>query len=245
MDVGATAHRRNPGHPPPGATWDVKVRRADAKRLAEAIHAARMVNSDLDSKTRGAVREEATEAVVSFPGEEHALWSLLVYAPEAALERCFGRPDVSLCCVWTDEPGDAWWRIWKGNCVEAYRAGQKLLVYARRNWRARTEPRSLSVSGNDNLSWPGVAIDFKEGDPIEQYGTAQMREVSWLQHMVSEGEDWGGQHVQFVEERVEYRDVETMDEIRAVDADGITYRGEWNVGGWKHGKGVEVNTPYL
>jgi len=125
------------------------------------------------------------------------------------------------------------------NCIDAYKAGQTLLVYSRRAWAERTEMFNLSVPGEKNLSWPGKPIEFKKGAPIDKYGVAQGRETEWLQKMIETGEEWDGEHVQFELDRVVFKPVEEVDEIRVVDAEGNRWEGGWSDGG-QEGPGVMV-----
>jgi hypothetical protein len=211
----------------------------DNKRLHAALKQARTKNALQDAKTGGNIVDGANWAIVSFPGEEHALWGMIVYAPDEAVARTFDAKGVSLGCVWTDEPGDAWWRMWTRNCIDAYKAGQTLLVYSRRDWATRVESFNLSVPGEKNLSWPGQPINFKKGAPIDKYGVAQGRETEWLEQMITTGEEWDGEQLQFERARVLYKPVEEIDEIRAIDAEGNRWEGGWSNAG-QDGPGTMV-----
>ena len=204
------------------------LRLKENQMLHSAVKAARQKNALQDAKTAGNIVQHANWAIVSFPGEEHDLWGMIVAAPKQAVTRTFDENGLTLGCVWTDKPGDAWWDMWTRNCIDAYKAGQTLLVYSRRAWKKRTEPYDLKVPGKKNLSWPGKAIDFKKGEPIEKYGVAQGRETEWLRKMIETGEEWGGQLVQFDSDRVQYKPVEELDEIRAIDAEGNRWEGGWS-----------------
>eukprot|EP01046_Picozoa_sp_COSAG06_P015144 COSAG06_NODE_961_length_11312_cov_10.559351_7_plen_500_part_00 len=213
----------------PNDTGDLRIK--ENNMLHSSLTAARRKNALQDAKTAGKIVQGANWAIVSFPGEEHDLWGMIVAAPRQAVTRTFDEHGLTLGCVWTDKPGDAWWDMWTRNCIDAYNAGQTLLVYSRRAWAERTEPYNVSVPGEKNLSWPGKAINFKKGEPIEKYGVAQGRETEWLRKMIETGEEWDGQLVQFDSDRVQYKPVEELDEIRAIDAEGNRWEGGWSAKG--------------
>ena len=85
------------------------------------------------------------------------------------------------------------------------------------------------ISAAENRSWPGKPLLRREGDKIKQYGDTQAREIAWLERQVQEGA--------FQRNRVQYRSIVTLDEIRAVTQEGDEYRGEWNLQGQHHGEG--------
>jgi hypothetical protein len=209
-----------------------KVAKAEMHHLDKAIASAMKNNNVLDSRTGGTIVYGCKYNISSFPGEESQIWSKLIYASPEHVARTFdGETEISLGAVWTakEEP-DAWWPIWKANQVKAYEDGQTLLVYSRRDWKNRVEVADLSVSADENFSWPGRSINFKLGVPIDQYGAAQNREIDWLRQMIKKGT--------FAHKRVEFRRVETVDEIRAVMSSGMTYRGGYDTKNKKHGFGT-------
>jgi Ca2+-binding EF-hand superfamily protein len=176
-------------------------------------------NASLDKLTLGKIAPEAKQAVASFPGEERGLWTLLLRAPPAYCERAFGEETVSLCPVYSY--ANDWWAAWRDNIRKAISLGQKLLVYTRRDFANRYEPKDRD--GGPYAHWPGKILPaVKQGDPINPYGASQLREIEWLE---AEG-------IAF-----EVRPVETVDALRAVGANGDVYEGPYDLDGRRHGHG--------
>jgi hypothetical protein len=180
--------RRHPDHPCAGVGRyfssllpDADAGVTELVALETAARTAHDRNMVLDSRTLGNIAVGATHCVTSFPGEEQQLWGKLVAAFPADVARLLegigvhGCEALSLACVWTRRPGDAWWGLWTANVLKAVARGQVLVVCSRRDWERRNEPARLAVPAAENRSWPGVPIDLREGAPIEEYGTAQRR----------------------------------------------------------------------
>ena len=223
---------------------DNELAMEETQKLTDVLKYARDVNAELDARTKGNIVHGCEYCISSFPGEENYLRKRVVYATPTDIARTFDDDDVedeaiSLGCSWqtpevmrSKETKDQfWWPDWKSNQIRAYLDGQTLLVYSRRDWENRDEEDDLVVSAEDNYSWPGKPMHLKMGEPISQYGIGQQREIEWLKHMVEEGEEWEdpeshrAQHVKFDEDRIQYRAIETLDEIRAVSKSGEIYRG--------------------
>ena len=116
--------------------------------------------------------------------------------------------------------------IWKKNIARAVEDGQKLIVYSRRNWKNRVNHEDLSVSMQENRSWPGMPIDLKKGHPIDKYGHSQEREIAWLKKQP------------FFATLVEFREIESLDALRADIGGGLTYHGQWDLNDEIDGRGV-------
>jgi hypothetical protein len=90
-------------------------------------------------------------------------------------------------------------------------------VYSRRNWKKRRNLKDLKVSPGSNRSWPGMPIEQTEGLPIDEFGTAQEREIAWLKK-----QSW-------FQKSVEFRPIESLDILRSDLGGGVTYVGEWDL----------------
>ena len=78
-------------------------------------------------------------------------------------------------------------------------------------WSRRSagkEPADVSVAAEINDLWPGHRLELKQGESIAQFTELQQREVEWMK----------GQGL-----RMEFRRVETVDEIRSDLGGGTTY----------------------
>ena len=214
---------------------DTKEALKETRFLCDELKEARERNQRLDCSAIGDVIFGAKHAIASLPGEEMDLRAVLMNASEDDVKRTFsGEPTISLCPVWTGKKDDAWWREWKNNITQAYDDGQILLVFSRRDWENRTEEEDATFTVGENkytyLPKPYAPVELKKGDPIRQYGLTQTREIAWLQERVRAGD--------FQSDRIEYRAVETLDEIRAIACNGDTYRGGYDVQGRRHGFGT-------
>ena len=194
------------------------------------IRASQLNNLRVDSGEEGNVVKGVKYAIASMPGEEFGLRCKLTYGVEADFRRAFeGDSAVSNLCVWTYKNGflNASGK-WKSNVEAAIADGQKLIVYSRRNWKKRRNLEDLIVSAQANLSWPGLAIEQKQGMPLDEYGTAQEREIAWLKK-----QSW-------FDKRVELRPIESLDILRSDLGGGCTYMGEWNLDDEIHGRGKKT-----
>ena len=207
----------------------------ETRRFCDELKLARERNQRLDCSTIGDVIFGAKYAIASLPGEEMDLRATLLNASEEAVKRTFsGELSISLCSVWTGKKDDVWWSEWKNNVTQAYDDGQILLVFSRRDWKNRTEEEDIVITVGENkysfLPEPYAPVEMKRGDRICEYGLTQKREIDWLQERVDAGD--------FQPDRIEYRAVETLDEIRAIACNGDTYRGGYDVHGLRHGFGT-------
>lgn len=192
---------------------------AEMRNWWRYIRASQLYNLQVDSGEEGNVVKGVKYAIASMPGEEFGLRCKLTYGVEADFRRAFeGDSAVSNLCVWTYKNGflSASGK-WKSNVEDAIADGQKLIVYSRRNWTKRRNQEDLIVSAQANLSWPGLSIEQKQGMPLDEYGTAQEREINWLKK-----QSW-------FDKRVELRPIESLDILRSDLGGGCTYVGEWNL----------------
>ena len=221
---------------------DTRANRAESviDDWISAINIGMAQNNAFEKLTLGIFRPDAKSAIASFPGEDRHLWSILVRSPDARLRLAFpGEPHPSLCCVFTYEHEDEWFKIWCDNVTAAHNAGQKLLVYTLRRFVTRKEKRDRVATAENNRSFPGMACNIKKGDPLRNLGFSQEREVAWIE---SQGYEY------------EMRPVETLDTMRSMDAAGNIYHGDWSIDesgassypggrpGVKEGFGVMVRT---
>ena len=196
---------------------DTRANRAESAidDWISAINIGMAQNNAFDKMTLGTFRPDAKSAIASFPGEDRHLWAILVHSPDARLKLAFdGEANPSLCCVFTYEREDEWFKIWCDNVTEAHNAGQKLLVYTIRKFVTRKEKRDRVIAAENNRSFPGMACNIKKGDPLRKLGFSQEREVAWIE---SQGYEY------------EVRPVETLDCMRSLDAAGNIYNGEWSI----------------
>jgi hypothetical protein len=118
---------------------DADARVAEVAALKAAVDAAQRRNAVLDLRTLGNIATSASHCIASFPCEEDQLWAKLVAVFPADVTRLLeslGVPDceeLSLACVWTRRPGDAWWGLWTANVLKAAARGQVLVVCSRRD----------------------------------------------------------------------------------------------------------------
>jgi hypothetical protein len=192
---------------------------AEMKEWWGYIRASQLNNLAIDSGNEGQVVKGVKYAVASMPGEEFGLRCKLTYGVEADFKKAFeGDAGVSNLCVWTYRNGfNTASGKWKQNVEDAIADGQKLIVYSRRNWKKRRNLRDLKVLPGANRSWPGLMIDQKKDQPIDEFGTAQEREIAWLKK-----QSW-------FEKSVDFRPIESLDILRSNLGGGVTYVGEWNL----------------
>ena len=211
------------------------------RRMRDELLAAVARNRMLDAQPHRYV-PGARYAVVALPEEEmHS--DHLIYAPASDQARLFdGEERASNIVVWSKEgmTKDEWWDNWVRDVKRAYSDGQTLIVFDRRQWESRKEPKTVFVGPEVNQAWPGRSVTLTKGDPIKRFDTMQARQVAWLRKQctdkvkVHEKTAWN-------EKRIEFWKVEkTLDELRAIDAAGNRYDGEWSVAGLKHGQGTQV-----
>ena len=146
--------------------------------LCKQLDSAVARNRDLDSV--GFVKG-ARFAVVAFPAEETALCDALTHAAEDDLAKAFeGEKKVSICVTWSKEGlvKDSWWLKWVNMVRDAYKDGQQIVVFNRRNWTGRKEPRDVFISPDTSVDWPGRAVELAKGRPIKQHDVGTQRQVS-------------------------------------------------------------------
>ena len=120
------------------------------------------------------------------------------------------------------QAGGDWWGKWQEEARQAAETGKTLLVYSRRDWEKRKELADVHVDGKVNDLWPGHMLTLKKGASIDQFTELQQREIEWMQ---SQGF------------RLEFRRIETADEIRSDLGGGISYNGQWSIDGKIEGLG--------
>ena len=206
--------------------------------LCEQLQAAIERNRDLDSP---GVVKGARFAVVAFPAEESRLCDSLIYAAADDLAQAFeGELKVSICVTWSKEGlvKDNWWMKWVNMVRDAYQDGQQIVVFNRRNWTQRKEPRDVFISPDTSVDWPGRAVELGKGRPLKQHDVATQRQVAWLRKQC-EDPIRRHQKIAWNPARFEFWSVDTIDALRPTpDYDGDTYEGAWSV------KGSVVDGPW-